>query len=503
MNRTLAGSSASVFIYRGLVRNTRKTRTLFPVNISSRIAGVSAFFVAVALFYAPLAYGCTRPEMLPALFALLTAAIVMGLISLVLDRRWPDLPRILLVCSGAVLLQGWWLTWNPIFPSVVSANGGEVNTTLENIRRLSFNSMTATTLLLGSFLILCEIFSDTNLRRFILLAAAVSGVLISVIGIVLKLVGDPLTHYFWKPFEVDWNNFAFYRYHGNAGAFLNLVWPLILVFARRTYAPTISLGKKVVWIFSALACGGALFLNASKAALVIGLLILPWPFLTWLMRLKRKSLLVLGGSTFALVIVALLISSQLAQHAAFQRLTNATEVSVSFDGRAGAYQQYVNALPDVGFFGFGPGLFQLAFPYQTSPLGNVSVGLREYAHEDYLQTVLEWGWFGTLWWFLIVAGGLYRAIRTYLRREQFESKTDRHLVLAAILGVCGTLAQALIDFPLQIASTRLFFLVLLALCWASPKLLTAPPKTAFKSTLKRQRLPIPSDQPITTSSHSP
>jgi hypothetical protein len=466
---------------------------------SSRIAGISAFFVAVALFYAPLAYGCTRPEMLPALFILLAAAIVAGVASAAVERRLPAIPRTALVCSIVVLVQGWWLAWNPIFLSVVSAYGGEVDTPLAKIHRLSVDSMTLTTVLLVTFLILCEIFNHSNLRRFVLLAAAASGVLISVIGIILKLGGDPLTHYFWKPFEADWNNFAFYRYHGNAGAFLNLVWPLILVFARRTYQPTISLGRKVLWTLAAVACGSALFLNASKAALVIGLLILPWPFLSRILRLERKSILFLGVSTFVFIIVALLVSSQLAQHAAFQRMTNVSEVSVSFDGRVGAYDQYVNTLPEVGFFGLGPGLFQVAFPYQTSPLGNVSVGLREYAHEDYLQTVLEWGWFGTLWWFLLVFGGLFRALRSYRRRDQFASKTDRHLILAAILGVCGTLAQAFIDFPLQIASTRLFFLVLLALCWVSPRLLTAPEKT-FKSPLRRHRLPIPADEPITTNS---
>ena len=120
---------------------------------------------------------------------------------------------------------------------------------------------------------------------------------------------------------------------------------------------------------------------------------------------------------------------------------------------------------------------------------NVGVGVRDYAHEDYLQTVLEWGWLGTVWWTLLVAGGLYRAIRTYSQRELFASKTERHLVLAAILGVCGTLAQSLVEFPLQVASLRLFFLVLLALCWASPQLLTMPPKEP--STRRRYRLPIP------------
>jgi hypothetical protein len=302
--------------------------------------------------------------------------------------------------------------------------------------------------------------------------------------------------YFWKPADIDWNDFALYRYHGNAGAFLNLVWPLILVFTRRAYTPTVSVARKIMWTFSTLACGGALFLNASKAALVIGLLILPWPFMTRLMRLKRKSLLILGACTLLLIVAGLGLSSLLAQEAAIQRITNTSEISSSFDGRVEAYQQYLNALPEVGLFGFGPGLFQIAFPYQTSPLGNMSVALREYAHEDYLQTVIEWGWFGSLWWVLLVAGGLYRAIRTYAQRELFPSKTDRHLILAAILGVCGTLAQALIDFPLQVPSIRLFFLVLLALCWASPHVLTTTPKDPSR---RRYRLPIPAAQAIKTS----
>jgi hypothetical protein len=237
--------------------------------------------------------------------------------------------------------------------------------------------------------------------------------------------------YVWKPSDIDWNDFAFYRYHGNAGAFLNLAWPLILVFTRRSYSPTVSFAKKIVWTVAALACGSALFLNASKASLAIGLLILPWPFSTGLMRLKAKTLFILAALTLFIIAGGLFASSKMAQDAAFKRMTDVHGVSISLDGRWAAYEQYLNALPATGCFGLGPGLFPIAFPYQTSPLGNVSVALRDYAHEDYLQTVLEWGWFGTLWWTFLVAGGLYRAVRTYMKRELFPSKTDRHLVLAS------------------------------------------------------------------------
>lgn len=468
------------------------------MTLSTRIAAASAFFLTVALFYAPLAYGCTRPEMLPTLFGLLAACILTGAISFLAARRWPAVPKLPLFCITAILVQGWWMTFNPVFASLITENGGLVDTTMENIERISFDSMTVTTLLLGSFVVLCGILGDTTLRRFILLAAALSGVLISVIGIVLKLSGEPLMRYVWKPLDIDWNDFALYRYHANAGAFLNLTWPLILVFARRVYSQPTPLFKKIAWTFASLACGSALFLNASKASLAIGLLILPWPFSTGLMRMRRRSLFILCACSLFILAGALFASSQMAHEAAFQRMTDTSEVSASFDGRWAAYEQYLNAVPSVGWFGLGPGLFKIAFPYQISPLGNTSLALRDFAHEDYLQTMLEWGWLGSLWWCLLIGGGLFRGLKTYFRREYFPSKTDRHLVLAAILGVCGTLAQALIDFPLQVPSIRLFFLVLLALCWASPQLLAIParePKARI-----RYRLAIPADHAVTTSS---
>jgi hypothetical protein len=465
------------------------------------MAWASTFFMVVALFYAPLAYGCTRPEMLPPLYALLLAFIVTGIVSFILDGTWPGTPKLAVICIVGALVQGWWLTWQPAFPALVYADGSAlVDTTLENIRRLSLNSMVLTTFCLVSFVVLYGLLSQAYLRRFILLAAASSGVLICLIGDALKLTGQPLMRFFWDPLDVYWNDFAFYRYQGNAGSFINLVWPLILVFTRRAYTPTNRMSRKIFWTVATLACGAALFLNASKSALLIGLLVLPWPFFTRLLRMRTRNQILVGVFMLLVITGALVASTRFVNEAAFQRMTNTSEVFQSFDGRIGAYRQYVNALPQVGLFGLGPGLFQLAFPYQTSPLGNVSIGLREYAHQDYLQTVLEWGWVGTLWWTLLVVGGLYRAFKCHAQKQFFASKTERHLVLAAILGVLGTLAECLLDFPLQIASTRLFFMVLLALCWVSPSLLSRPRKTA--SSIKHYRLPIPAEfaEPVTTSS---
>ena len=458
------------------------------MTLSSRFSGISAFFLGVALFYAPLAYGCTRPDMLPTLYILLGLSIAAGVVGFACRGRWPHIPKTVLFCFAALMIQGWWMTAHPVLASMISDNGGIANESMDDLRQLSFNSMLMTTVLLGAFVVLCDTLGDPGSRRFLLLCVAASGTLIAIIGVVLKIVGQPLMQYIWKPVEIYWNEFALFHYHGNAGAFLNLAWPLILVFTRRAWGANTFIGKRIVWTIAALACGSALFLNASKAALAIGLLILPWPFSSGLKRLQSKTLFFAGLASVLILALVLFGSSQLVHEAAFQRITDTREISDSIGGRWVSYAQYLQVIPSVGWFGIGPGLFQVAFPYQASAFRNVGVGIREYAHQDYLQTTLEWGWLGTVWWTLLVAGGLYRAFRTYAQRERFPSRTDRHLLLGAVLGVLGTLTHALFDFPLQIASIRLFFLVLLALCWASPRLLAPPPRDPKRI---RYHIPVP------------
>jgi hypothetical protein len=462
-----------------------------------RLQAASAFCFAVAFFYAPLAYGCTRPEMLPTLYLLLGAGIVLAAAAKVVQREAPLVPRTAGIAILLLLAQGWWLTASPVFGAIIAHQGGTSAASLDDIRELSWHAMLMITVTLGTFVALCDLFAEATLRRFLLLAAAISGVLVAFVGVTLKIGGKPLMLYVWKDYDVYWTEFALYHYHGNAAAFLNLAWPLVLVFARRTYGATgeTFLGKRVVWSAAAMVMGAALFLNASKAGLAIGLLILPWPFSSGLKRLQAKTLFALGVGTMLLLAGALLASSQLGHEAAFRRILEPTEFKASLGGRLGAYREYLHAVPSAGAFGLGPGLFQLAFPFQNNPLGNTQEGLREYAHQDFLQTALEWGWFGTFWWTVLVAGGLYRGLRAYLKRERFASRTERHLVLAGVLGVLGTLVQSCFDFPLQIASIRLPFLVLLALCWIAPRLLVEPERAPRM----RYRLPIPADPKRLTS----
>jgi hypothetical protein len=456
------------------------------VTLPSRLTGISAFFISVALFYAPLAYGCTRPEMLPTLYLLLGLAIVTGLAGMAMRGAWPGISKTALVCFAAIMFQGWWMMADPVLPPMVPDNGGLIDTSLDNLSLLSFNAMLLVTMTLAAFLVLCDMLVDPGWRRFVMMSAAISGVLVSLIGVFLKTrLGTPEMKLIWGPGDYSWNEFAFFHYHGSAGAFLNLAWPLILTFTRRAYeVKEIRLPARILWTVASFICGLALFLNASKAALAIGLLILPWPFSTGLKRLEAKKLFALIFVSVFVLALTLAASSHLAKEGAFGRMTNSNDVSESVGGRWDAYRQYLNDVPQAGWFGIGPGLFEVGYPYQNISFRNYDPAVKQYAHEDYLQTTLEWGWLGTVWWALLVAGGLWRAVHAYAQRDRFQSRTDRHLVLAVILGVLGTLTHALFDFPLQVASIRLFFLLELALCWAAPALLAPLPGDA------RRRLPL-------------
>ena len=83
----------------------------------------------------------------------------------------------------------------------------------------------------------------------------------------------------------------------------------------------------------------------------------------------------------------------------------ASEGGALWEGRVGIYRVCWLSLQAAGWFGFGPGTFAIVFPYLRMEHGSAVNGVLRYAHQDYLQTALEWGRLGFLLWGVLVGGG--------------------------------------------------------------------------------------------------
>jgi O-antigen ligase len=123
-------------------------------------------------------------------------------------------------------------------------------------------------------------------------------------------------------------------------------------------------------------------------------------------------------------------------------------------------------LPDAGWHGFGPGTFALVFPHYTGAQADLIPGIWRYAHDDYLQTLLEWGWAGAIFWALLFFGAMAQLFIHWRKRRDL-STADRVLVFVSGLALAGVAAHAIVDFPLQIASLQLYAGVCVAFGWSS------------------------------------
>lgn len=437
-----------------------------------------------ALVYAPWAYGATRPWAVDWLCQWLAVVLVFRLIALALPRGGyrGGAPLILVLPVGLLLAQGWWMTGNarglmdptmaifavvqPMAPSLPGAADGSL--ALSWTIRLS--------LMLGVILLVVEMARDHDWRLRLWYTLALAAGSIAALGVLQRAAAAPTI--LWEDPAIRGDEsytksfFATFYYHANAGAFLNLGFPIALALAMKSFArPTsswlhaLAVGNAVVFLL-------AILLNTSRAAQAIALLILvalvAWParkLLIFAWQKQRRAVLV-GTIIVSAAFVAIVFGIGLDRQ--FERWRD-TQQQFSGDGllhtRLLAQQAALSGLPEAGWFGFGPGCFQVMFPFYTGFLGDQIRGFWRFLHADYVQTVFEWGRLGAAAWAVVFFGGIFRgAMRERLQSAE-RSTQNLYFLPACLLALGGVGLHALIDFPLQIASIQLYVAVLLGLCW--------------------------------------
>jgi O-antigen ligase len=427
------------------------------------------------LVYAPWAYGCVHHIPIEILNWAMLTLLGLWLAGCGSRRLWPLVPVTVRATSAVLLLQGWWMNINAQYyydrvkhlfvpieclwsfaPGVLD----RVNSTPTLIR---------ITGLLGIVCFASDLAQRAEWRRRIAWTIGLSGALLILLGLAQRILGAP--GIFWIPGPSADTFFATYYYHGNAGAFINLVLPVIAGFALASIETREGTAQRAIWIPALLVAIAGALAAASKAGIVITLIL----FIVLLMRRAEIVAAIWRGLGTPLVRVFALIVFTAAVAALgwfgwdrmTQRWAQEAWVSDSFQLRLLAYSACWSMRVDSGWWGFGPGNFMITFPHYTNSLGNKIEGIWRYAHEDYLQAVIEWGWIGATVLGVLFFGGIGNGLRHYWRRGPQLSRFDQMFLFGTLLALIGVALHAMVDFPLQIPSLQLYAAVYLGIAWGS------------------------------------
>jgi hypothetical protein len=469
----------------------------------NQTAGVSLPTLAPArwlllaiLAAAPWAYGCILWWIIPWFTGALLVTLALWTGGLMLRRRGPTIPLPLFGLAGWLAVHGWllvvnvgyyydrqWLRFVEVKPSLATWLPGAIDAAN------AFPMMLRMTGLLGVLLVAADAARQAKWRGRLFWIIVVSGTLLVVYGLLQRMSPVPLL--FWERADLNHNLFATFYYHGNAGAFVNLLLPFVFGAAVYGFAPTRSPAMRS---FGA----AALFLNvaaaaaiASKAAQLVTVALLVASAVVY-----RREILLLSGfgsrernAWLIFTVLGVLCMGTLALTAdtALRRWELLPRLLNSENSRLLAYTACLRMLPDAGFWGIGPGNFPIAFPHYTNGLPEAIMGVWTYAHEDYIQTVIEWGWLGAAAWAALFFGAWQKGWAQMRRSEAKASFSpeDSLIYRSAFLAVSGVALHSLVDFPLQIGSIQVYVMTMIGLLWQWPAFFRKNAQTKSRKSARR------------------
>jgi hypothetical protein len=438
--------------------------------------------LALLVIAAPLLYGGIPGWTRPILAGSAASIALCWIAGTLLRRRLRAWSWTCSLIITGLIAQGWFMTWNAhaiydreafLFGILQSANLNLPG---------SWDKISSLEWMLGvtPLLLLLPVAADAGVNmvwrwRFIM-AIALAGTSVAGLGLVQRATENPLI---WAATEVirrgDGQMWAFgtFYYHGNAGAFINLALPLAAALVIRAQRDDSAPWLRALKTMMLAVLAGAPFVNVSKGATAISLLLLPVLTLWLIIRLTRtgrgrSSWMVYAVIAMAVAVVLGSIVYAAGPQTAFSRWMLAYTMGTrSAEGRLLTAKACLATTDDAGAFGFGPGTFHAVFPLFSRRAGKPNPGYWEFAHQDYLQTLMEWGWVGTICWGLLLLGGWLRALIEYVRRGGTRSDRERAVLLAIWLSLTGVYLHAIFDFPLQIPGIQITVITLLGLAWGA------------------------------------
>jgi len=459
----------------------RATILRFLLSLQFFLVELPRWLLLAVIVYAPWAFGCTRWWTKTLLIQSLLATTLLWLCSLFIRRRWPRVTVPAGVVALSLLGLGWFSVYNSlatydeltqVFSPALQRLPGWLGSWDASV---SLRAMLLVTALMGAFFVSMDLAANPVWRRRLFLTLALSGGLLLLFGLVERATAAK--GIFWDTSAPQSTFFATYFYHANAGAFINLTLPLVAGQAIRAFRNQKGQLERASWGFLLLVSITAVFVNTSRASMLIGVLIMAalavGGAIVAIRRRRKISLRPRVLATVGVVFVcAVILTLSFGIEGSLARWNNtlsslfASEGGALWERRLSDYRICWLSLHAAGWFGFGPGTFAIIFPSLEQEHGGESEGILRYAHQDYLQTTLEWGALGFLLWAVLIGGGIVRAI-LYLWKDPRAMTREQGIWLAlCALSLIGVLVHSLVDFPLQIASLQLISAVLLGQLWA-------------------------------------
>ncbi len=174
----------------------------------------------------------------------------------------------------------------------------------------------------------------------------------------------------------------------------------------------------------------------------------------FLIKNRTRGLSILIISMF--VIDLFIVSAWFGLDKVQQRLT---ETSLSQESRDEVVKDAIPIAKDFILTGSGAGSFYSIFPkYKQSEVDS----FYDHAHNDYLQTAIEYGLLGFLLLASLISLSLFQALKAMHKRR---NSLFRGAAFGCSMAILGMLIHMTVDFPLQAPANAAYFVVLVAISW--------------------------------------
>ena len=418
----------------------------------------------MAIFMASLwLWGGTRPWTVDLIRWLLLGNLLLFCAGLIAERRFPRIPLIASLLMMMLLAEGWWHVLDIQFHPLTEVPEGDFIPMIARFTDapLAMKAMLLITGLIGAFCMASDLSTSRTWFMRVWIAIAVGGVSIVALGLAQSITKAPAI--FWNEHEDTGNTFfAVFRYHANAGAFLNLLLPLVGGLCMISVIRQWSQAARVFWLVSFCATLASVFVNISRGGHLVCVVMFLTAFLMVILLRPLRGTMKLGKLIIpflSIVAGVVLLACCIGVNTSLSRWKDQ-----QFDDsqRLLTYKVIVqNMIPEAGCFGNGAGSFRSLFASAVVASGRPVEGNWTKAHNDHLQTIVEWGWFGYSLWIILSAWAITKGIRLTRSAEL----RVRIFGFCSSLSLFGILLHGLVDFPLQISSLQLMTALLGGMLW--------------------------------------